>query len=140
MMVVAIAFAVGRNVDDLRPLSSVGEAAHQSVGESLSVIQQSFERHALRDGTIVKKQVNFLFRGQVRAVGSRRINFRATYVFVFGAVLGSKALGLSRRENRELNSAFGQHFESLCVYGSFRKPHSFGTASEAAFKICNPPL
>src|ERR1035438_4186262 len=109
MMMVAIALSVGRNVDELRPLSSVGEAAHQAVGEPLSVIQQSFKRHALRDRSIVKEQVDFLLRGQLRAVGPRRINLRATYVFVFGAVLGSNTLGLSRRENREPTSVFCQY-------------------------------
>src|SRR3984885_379844 len=140
MMVVAIALSVGRNVDELRPLSSVGESAHQPVGEPLSVIEQSFKRHTLRDRTIVKEQVYFLFRGQVRAISPSRINFCTTYLFVLGAVLRSKTLGLSRRKNRELNPVFSQYLEGLFFSRGFRKPHPFWAASEPAFKICNPPL
>src|SRR5579872_4498762 len=55
MMMMAVAFPVGGDVDELRSLAGIGEAAHQPIGETFAIVQQSLESHALRNGTVVKE-------------------------------------------------------------------------------------
>src|SRR5690348_12230208 len=48
LVMMAVTLAVGSDVHQLRPVSLVGESAHQSRRELLPVFQQTFERHGLR--------------------------------------------------------------------------------------------
>ena len=43
LVVMAIRFAIGRNVDELRPVARVVERRHQTAGEVLAFLQQVFE-------------------------------------------------------------------------------------------------
>ena len=68
MMMVAVALAVGRNMNQLRTLASVGKAAHQAIGKPFPIAQQAFKGDGLRDRSIIEKQIDSLFRRQPRAV------------------------------------------------------------------------
>src|ERR1019366_3751620 len=140
VVMMAVAFSVGGDVNQLRSLAGVGEAAHQPFCKSFAVVQQSLEGNALRDGPIVEEQIDPLFRWQFRKISSSRVNAGSAYVFELGAVFWPYALGLPWRKNRELNSILGQDLESFGIHGGFRQPHSFGAPSEPAFKIPHSPL
>src|SRR5258708_20696293 len=54
-VVMAIAFTVGCNVHQLRPITGIGKSAYKTVGKPLAVIEEAFKCHPLRDLPIIKK-------------------------------------------------------------------------------------
>ena len=68
------------------------------------------------------------------------INPAITDVLPLDCSFRAHPLGLSRRQNRELDVVLRQHLERFGVDRSFRQPHALRLASEARFKITNPPL
>ena len=55
-VVVAVGFAVGGDVDQLRLAVVVREGGQQAVGELLAVVQQAVRRRRLRDRAVVEEQ------------------------------------------------------------------------------------
>ena len=57
-VMMAICFAVGRNVHQLRAGAIIGEAAEQAVCEFFAVVEQFFKGDSLRHRAVVEEQVN----------------------------------------------------------------------------------
>ncbi len=73
-MMMAVTLAVCRDVHQLRPLPRVRKAAHQAVGKTLAIVQQSFEGHALRNGPVIKKYGNRFSRWQLHEISAAWIH------------------------------------------------------------------
>ena len=70
----------------------------------------------------------------------RRIDPRPAHIVIARA--GLLRTRLAWRGARMVNKIplFRQHFQGFGINGCFWKPHALGLASEAAFKISDPPL
>src|SRR5215469_2678817 len=81
VVMMTIAFAVGGNVDKLRPVALIRKSVQESLGEGLSVVEEVLERHRAGDGTIVEKQSKLSTRWEANKVGASRIDPLSTDVF-----------------------------------------------------------
>ena len=58
VVMVAVTFAIGGDMSQLRPVSLIRKTGQEAIGKSLAVIQQSFERHALRYRAVIEKNAD----------------------------------------------------------------------------------
>src|SRR5215471_3345223 len=103
LVVVAIGFAIGGYVHQLRPVAFVGKSALDPRRELLSAIQQLLKSHCLGNGTVIKKEVDSFSRRQLRQVGAGRINASAAYIFPAASANLAHTACLMRRQDRELD-------------------------------------
>jgi hypothetical protein len=54
-LMVAIGFAIGGDVDDLRPRPSMVETAHQPIRQTMSAPEKIFERHGMGNWAIIEE-------------------------------------------------------------------------------------
>src|SRR3954471_2572664 len=90
-MMMTVGFTIGCDVHELRPVALLRKSAQQSLRELLAVLQQALEGHSLRDGPVVKEQINGSSRRQPAAIGASRVNVCAVHVFPFAAANFSHA-------------------------------------------------
>src|SRR3984885_5662747 len=64
VMVVAVAFTIGRNMHQLRPGTVIGESGYQTIRKTPAIVEQSFKSHGLRDRSVIKKGVDALAGGK----------------------------------------------------------------------------
>src|SRR5512133_754275 len=57
-MVMAVGLAICRDVHQLRPITSVGEATEDSLGEVLTIPQESFKGDCLGNRAVVKEEID----------------------------------------------------------------------------------
>ena len=100
----AVAFAVGSNMDKLGTLPLVMERADEPIGQMLAAGEQSFKSDRPSDWSVIKKQGNLLTRRQPLFVGLGRIDARAADVVPDASADGSDAVRLVRGKNSETNS------------------------------------
>ena len=136
----AIAFSIGSNVDELIELTGGRKSAHKAIGKTFTVTEQAFEGDGLRNRAVVKKQSQPLFRGQFGEIRMSGVNAGARDVVIAAAALAANALGLARRENGELDSVFGENFQRFGIDCGFREPHTLRLPPETAFEVGNAPF
>src|SRR6267142_6605605 len=90
-MMMTVGFAIGCDVHELRPVAVLRKSTQQSLRELLAILQQALEGHSLRDGPVVKEQINGSSRRQPAAIGASRVNVCAVDVFPFAAANFSHA-------------------------------------------------
>jgi hypothetical protein len=74
-VVVAVGFAIGGNVHQLRPVSPVvGETAQQAVRQGFALGEQALEGDGAGDGPVVKEHVDGAPRTQSQLVGRAGVN------------------------------------------------------------------
>src|SRR5437899_9580409 len=81
MMMMAIAFTIRRDIDQLRPVPRSREPACQALCKMLTVVQQMLESHRLRNRTVIKIRSESSARRKFELVCSGRINALAVDVF-----------------------------------------------------------
>src|SRR5579884_667429 len=138
-VMMAVGFAVGGDMHQLRPVALVGKAAYEALAESFAVRQQTFERDRARDRAIVEEKIDGAPRGQTHDIRPCRINARAFHIAVTSASDPPHLACLMRSQDRVFDPQFGKDVESLNIRGSLRQPHAFGVAAEAMLKIANAP-
>src|SRR5580698_7975418 len=52
MVVVAVAFAIGRDMHQLRPGTVIGKPRYQAIGKPPAIVEQSFKSHGLSDRSV----------------------------------------------------------------------------------------
>src|ERR1700722_2354077 len=134
MVMMPIALAVRRDVNQLRSLSRLRKSAEQSLGEALAVIQQPLKGHSLRDRPIIKKQVDLLLRRQDGDIGVTGINLPSAHVLPLRFSQQANSLSLARCQNCKPDSVLCQNLERFAVHRRFWQPHSFRLAPEARFE------
>ena len=138
-MMVPVAFPVGGNVHQQRLAAVRGNSLQESVGETLTVGQQTLECHRLRNGAVVKEQGDGSSRRQPRQVGRHGVNVAAVDIQPLAAVYPFYPFGLVRRQDRKKNAVLGQDVQRFQVHGGFRQPHALGPALEPMLEIIDPP-
>ena len=73
-MMMAVAFAVGGDVHELRPISFAAKAPVNLLDETIAVRKQSLEGDGARDRAVVKKQRDGSPRRQTLLIGACRID------------------------------------------------------------------
>ena len=66
-MVMAVGFAVGGDVGQLRPVALIRQCVQQTLREALAVVQQALKGHRPRDRPVVEEQVDGAARTAVSA-------------------------------------------------------------------------
>src|SRR6202140_958004 len=89
----AVAFAIRRDMYQLRPRPRVRKAAHQPVGKALTIVEQTLEGHALRNRSIVEKNGDSSFRWQLNQVSAAGIHAIAADVLPGTAAALAGGLG-----------------------------------------------
>src|SRR5262249_54144200 len=79
-VMVAVGLAVGGNIDQLTPLASIAESAHQAIGQALAARQQTFKSTRPRHRSIIKEQCDASTRRQLHPVRASWINLAAVNV------------------------------------------------------------
>src|SRR5215468_8828124 len=98
-MMMAIRFAVGRDVDQLIPMALVGEGAQQAPGKPLAAFEQMLERDRSGYRCIVEEQADFPPGRKSAEISARGINATAVDIlprFFCGQL--AHAFRLKRRE------------------------------------------
>src|SRR5438093_116616 len=139
LMMVAISFTVGCDVNDLRPPPAVGKSGDEPFSEIFAALQQALECDRLRDRTVVKENGNSLARTQLHLVGHRWIHAPAARLAPRTATNPARALGLVGRKNGKSNSETGEDVEDFHVDCGFGQPHAFGFAAESKFEMTDSP-
>src|SRR5690349_11019149 len=67
-VMVAIALPVRGDMDQLRPRSSVGKAAHQTVSKTLAIAEQAFKGDSLRNWSIIEKHTDSSLRWKLHQI------------------------------------------------------------------------
>src|ERR1700723_1311068 len=65
MVVVAVAFAIGRDMHQLRPGTLIGKPRYQAIGKASAIVEQSFKSHRLCDRSVIEKGVDALAGGKL---------------------------------------------------------------------------
>ncbi len=73
-VMMAVGFAVSGDVHELWPAARVRETAYQPLGEVFAVGEQVFKSHGLRNGSVIKEQVDVAAGGQIGCVSTGGIN------------------------------------------------------------------
>src|SRR5437588_12683893 len=115
-MMVAVRFAVGGDVHELRMLAVVVKALHQAAQEFLAAVEKPFKGHLPRDDAIVKEERDRLARGELAEVGPRRIDAVRNLCPLVVADL-PPAPGLARRQNGEANASGSVRLERPDIGG-----------------------
>src|SRR6185437_14654110 len=69
-MMVAVAFSVGGDVDELAAMVAlIGEAVEEALNEAISVIQQALERDGPRDGAVVEEDGDGTIAAEAHQIG-----------------------------------------------------------------------
>ena len=76
-MMMPVAFAVGCDMREFRPIAAVRIRVLQALGENFAVVQQTFERDSARNRSVVEEQRDLLPGGCMASVGARRIDATA---------------------------------------------------------------
>src|ERR1700722_271677 len=152
-MMVAIAFSVSGHMNDLRFVGAEVEAARQSPGERLAIVEHSFEGDGTGNWSVVEKDGDaapILQRHLVRMVGIDRSVGRL-YPASAGAVESGESRlhgalralahsgALMRRQNGEEDAILRHRVQSLGINRCFCQPHPFGRAPEAMLKVGDAP-
>src|SRR5579872_2527892 len=67
-VMVAIGFAIGSDIGQLRPFAVVGEAPNQALRKVLASVENILKGHRMRDGAIVEEQGDISARREIRKV------------------------------------------------------------------------
>src|SRR5580704_16443106 len=81
VMMMAIAFSIGCNVEKLIPLASVRESAQETIREMLPIIEQPFKSDGTCNGAVIKEETHPPARGQTHLIRAGGINAIATHIF-----------------------------------------------------------
>ena len=138
-MMMAVGLAVGRDVDELRPLARRGERAHEAIGQVLALVEQPLECDAARDRSVVEEEGHRSSRRERDAVRHRRIDLCPADVVPDLFPDGPHRLRLVRREDREQDSVLGQQVERVEVDCRLGEPHPLGLPAEAALEVADTP-
>src|ERR1700719_3963885 len=103
-MMMPVAFSVRGDVHELRPQPRVGEAAHQAVGEALSVVEEPLERDTLGNRAIVKKDIDRFSRGKANKIRAARIDAISSDVLPASRAALANPFRLARREDGVLDA------------------------------------
>src|SRR3954452_1399428 len=116
-MVVAVRLAVGRNVDELRPITVIAEASAQPLSKELAATEQVLEGHRLRNRTIVEKHGDALAARKGNSIRTGWVN--AAGPMVFPALFADlpHATRLIRREHGVFDAMLCHDRETLEVDG-----------------------
>ncbi len=138
-VMMAVGFAVGGDVYKFRPGAVRREGPHEPIGELFSVVKKTLEGYAVRDGTIVEKNIHGAARAQAKAIGHSGIDAATGHVGPRASADATDLRGLRGAENSEADSLLPHELESLQIDSRFREPHTFRNPAEAGPKIRNAP-
>ncbi|MFO0635691.1 MAG: hypothetical protein U0168_22860 [Nannocystaceae bacterium] len=139
-MVVAVGLAVGRDVDQLRPVAAV-EGAAQPRGEAVAALQQPLERDRLRHRAVVEEHRDLSPAAELDAVGPLGIDARAVDVVprCLGVAQGPRGRGLVRRQHGEAHALVGEQLERLEIDRGLGQPDALGAPAEAGLEVAQAP-
>ena len=121
LVMVAVRFPVGGAVDQLRPLSRLGEAGHEPGHDPLAPIEGILERDGPRDRAVIEEEgeaPSIRAAPQIRAAGIDPPVHRVPRV---GAEAPDTS-GLVRGQDREADPRLRQHLERLLIDGRLGQP------------------
>ena len=143
-VVVAIAFAVGGDVDELGGCGGVGgEALDEAGGEDFAGVEEALEGDGTGGGAVVEEDRDAAavvegdevgvsgVDGGVGGVGPGELGGSGGDGADAGALVGC--------EDGELDAFLGEDVEDFAVDGGLGEPHAFGFAPEAVFEVGNAP-
>ena len=138
-VMMAVAFAIGGDMDELRPLTVLVEGADEPIDQVFTAGQQAFESDAAGNRAIVKEQRDGPAGGQTLLIRLGWIYLSAAYVAPGASGDAPNASGLVGRKDRETNPELRQDFQCLEIHRGFRQPHALGRALEAPLKVAHTP-
>src|SRR5882762_3515634 len=138
-VVVSIAFPVGGNVHELRPIALVRKTAQQSAGELFTAIEQSFEGDRAGNGAVIEEERDFAPGRQPKQVGAGWVNAISANVLPRPRAQSANPARLPWSEDREAYSEFRQQIKSFEIHCRLGKPHALGCAAEAVLEVPQTP-
>ena len=138
-MMMAVGFAIGRDMNEPGMMLVAGKNTQQTVREIDATFQKVRERHFPGNGPVVKKQMDFLPRGQRTDVSHLRVHSGVFDGRPFFFTDLAHPGGLVRGEDRKTDTVFGEDLQRPGIDRGFGEPHPLGLAAETVLKIPDPP-
>ena len=139
LVVVAIGFAVGGHVDQLR-LGAVVEAGLEPRGKVIAGVQQPLKCNGARNGVVVKEHCNRYPGVEAHQVGAGGVYGVAGRVAPACSVLQrADAPALVRGQHGEFDAELGQQLQRIGVGRGLRQPHALRLRAVVVLVVGNAP-
>ena len=155
LVVVAVAFAVGGDVGELRLVGESArggvEAVEQAAAEVFAGVEQAFEGDGAGGGAVVEEDGDAAAFVELDEVGVGGVDggVGGGGPGLSASVAGRGLVGdgwdaadagaLVGREDGELDALGGHQVEDVAVDGGLGEPHAFGPAAEAVLEVGDAP-
>src|SRR5437867_4008359 len=135
----AVGFAVGRNMHKLRLPVILDESARQAMSHRFAALEQIAETDRLRDRPIIEKERDTFPRWQAAKIRHARIHLAAADIHPILLAYRAHPMGLARRENRKDDTLLSERFQRLDIRRRFSQPHAFRPPPKAMLEIFDTP-